>query len=225
MATLCDNLLSRHLPVEIVGIVERIWKSDPATRARLALVCKAFRKAYDPDPETVLRWIISRDAMLLLKVFDRFFRDSSPATISLYMCPNFATGVEIKVSSGVPSNGNPVCNIEIHDMESRRLMGGYTWVHDRFANYRELNDWLHSTTCFLAERKRLTPRPPWLLRCKYIDPITLRLSSRRRHKKQWDAVIEVVCKTIKHPPSYGVWAARFTVQSSYHPTHTNHSNL
>ena len=206
MATACDNLLTENLPVEIIGIVEDIWKKELPTRARLALVCKAFRDAYDPDPEEVLRWLISRDAMLLVTIFERFFRDSPPTSICLQMDPNFATYVEIKVSSG--DHTDPVCKIEIHDSESRRSAGTYTWVHHSFGDYQKLNDWLRSTTCFLPERKRQTPRPPWQLRAKHRDPIVLRAATDGRNKKQWDAVLKVVCKRLRHPASYGVWAPR-----------------
>lgn len=212
MATQCNNVLRQRLPLELIDSIEAVWKAwSIPERIVLAGVNKAFLKAYCPLDIEILRYIIARDARVLLESIRWHTAFDRGEDVRIQFYPNMQTYVEIQYQ---PYLLGLLKITVVKDADEISWTARFNEGRKAETLHR-LNAWLQepSPTRLLQEdpnykyayaslshaRQRMKDRDPiWLVASRHFV---------QRDIVYWSMIKDHVSETLKYPRRYGQWMA------------------
>lgn len=212
MASQCNNVLRQRLPLELIDSIESLWKAGSLPeRIVLAGVNKAFHKAYGPTDLEILRFIIVRDASVLLESIRWHTAFDRGEDVRLQFYPNMQTYVEIQYQPYLLGLLKITVVKDADDISwTARFNEGR-----KAETLQRLNAWLQepTPTQLLQEdpnykygyaslshmRQRLKDRDPiWLVASRHFV---------QRDIVYWSMIKDHISETLTYPKRYGQWMA------------------
>lgn len=212
MATQCNNALRQALPLELVDSIEAIWKaSSIPERIVLACVNKSFYKAYHPTDLEILRFIILRDARVLLESIRWHTAFDRGEDVRIQFYPNMQTYVEIQYQPYL------LGLLKITVVKDADELSWTTRFNEgrKAETLQRLDAWLQETTparllqedpsykyayaSLSRERQRMKDKDPiWLVASRHFV---------QRDIVYWSMIKDHVSDALTYPRPYGEWMA------------------